>query len=99
MTVKKLFLIATVLFTCLSNTSFAKKTYTGSININTATVSDLAKLPGIGESKAKSIVSYRKLKPFQSKDELMLVKGIGEKLFLQLEKHISLKGSHTLQSQ
>ena len=54
---------------------------TGTININTATVEQLADfLPGIGTVKAKAIVEYRELAgEFVSVDELIKVDGIGEK--------------------
>ncbi|MFC3121926.1 ComEA family DNA-binding protein [Agaribacter flavus] len=57
------------------------------VNINTAEVSVLSSLPGIGQKKAQAIVDYRKLNgKFRSKEELVNVKGIGEKL---LEKVIT----------
>lgn len=51
------------------------------ININTATADELAAfLPGIGEVKAKRIVEYRETAGgFDSVDELLNIKGIGEK--------------------
>jgi competence protein ComEA len=49
------------------------------IDINSASVSELATLPGIGEAKAKAIVEYRAADPFKTVDDLKKVKGIGEK--------------------
>ena len=50
------------------------------ININTASVSELMTLDGIGEVKAKAIVEYRTENgDFKSIDDLVLVSGIGEK--------------------
>lgn len=51
------------------------------ININTATADELsAFLPGIGDVKAQRIVAYRETAGgFDSVDELLNVKGIGEK--------------------
>jgi len=49
------------------------------ININTADIETLASLNGIGQSKAEAIVAYREANgPFQTADELVNVKGIGE---------------------
>ena len=56
------------------------------ININTATVTDLQKLPGIGPATAARIVEYRqKNGPFTKIEQLMNVRGIGEKSFLKLK--------------
>jgi competence protein ComEA len=53
----------------------------GQVNINTADAETIStELNGIGLSKAKQIVAYRKKHgPFRSVDDLSLVKGIGEK--------------------
>jgi len=52
------------------------------ININTAGEKDLERLPGVGFVKAKAIVDFRVLNGlFKSKEEIMKVKGIGEKTF------------------
>lgn len=52
-----------------------------SVNINTASVSDLVRLKGIGKSKAKAIVEFREVNgEFKAINELELVKGIGAKL-------------------
>ena len=48
------------------------------IDVNTADVYDLQRLPGIGEKRAQAIVAYREEHgPFQSVDELDNVSGIG----------------------
>ena len=50
------------------------------ININTASVDELAQLKRIGLKYAERIVEYReKNGPFQRPEEIMLVKGIGTK--------------------
>jgi competence protein ComEA len=63
---------------------------TASLNINTATVADLQKLPGIGAATAGRIIEYRqKNGPFKKVEELMNVRGIGEKSFLKLKPLIT----------
>ena len=48
------------------------------INVNTADVYDLRRLPGIGEKRARDIIAYREEHgPFQNLDELENVPGIG----------------------
>lgn len=55
------------------------------IDINSAPVEDLQRLPGIGEKRAQAIVAWREEHgPFQSVDELVQVSGIGEKLLAGL---------------
>ena len=68
------------------------------VNINTASSEQLAYLPRIGAKVADRIVERRKEKPFSRPEELMEVKGIGEKLFLSLKPYISVSGPTTLDS-
>lgn len=50
------------------------------LDLNRVSVEDLCLIPGIGESLAKEIVSYReRRKGFRSVEELRNVKGIGER--------------------
>lgn len=53
----------------------------GPVNINTATAEQIAaELKGVGDSKAQAIVAYRTQNgAFSSADDLVMVKGIGEK--------------------
>jgi comEA protein len=61
------------------------------ININTASLEDLQKLPRIGPKVAQRILDYRKQNGnFKKVEELMKVRGIGEKLFAQLKDRITV---------
>ena len=63
------------------------------VNLNTASASDLEALPGIGAKTAARIVEYRqKNGPFKKIEELMNVRGVGEKNFLKLKPQISVAG-------
>ena len=59
------------------------------VDINRADVSELMTLPGIGESKAQAIVSYRQEHPFQSIEEIMNVSGIKEGSFEKIRDLIT----------
>lgn len=61
------------------------------ININTATISDLTTISGIGESKAKNIIDYReKNGKFKSIEDLKNISGIGEALFEKIKDKITI---------
>lgn len=60
------------------------------INLNTATATELMQLPHIGPKTAERIVAFRKEHgSFKRPEELMNVKGVGEKSFAQLKPFLS----------
>ena len=64
---------------------------TSPVNLNTATVEQLDGLPGIGLAMATRIVEYRqKAGGFKKIEELMNVRGIGEKNFLKLKPLVTV---------
>ncbi|KAF0197746.1 MAG: Competence protein ComEA helix-hairpin-helix repeat protein [Bacillota bacterium] len=61
------------------------------VNINTATQAQLETLPGIGPVKAGDIITYRTQNgPFKKIEDIMNVKGIGEKTFESLKDLIRI---------
>ena len=63
----------------------------GLVNINTATVTELQTLPGIGETKAQQIVSYRESNgDFTSIEDIKNVSGIGDGIFNQINSLIKI---------
>lgn len=67
------------------------------VNINQASAAQLAFLPRVGAKAAERIVEYRKAHgSFGQAEELMEVKGVGEKLFTQLKPYLTLSGPTTL---
>jgi len=61
------------------------------VNINTASATELEALPGVGAKTAARIIDYRqKNGPFKKVEDLMNVRGVGEKNFLKLKPQISV---------
>ncbi len=61
------------------------------VNLNTATVQQLDTLPGIGAKVAARIIEYRqKNGPFKKIEDLMNVRGIGEKNFLKIKDRLTV---------
>ncbi len=66
--------------------------YIKPININKARAEELTVLPGIGESRAKDIIAYRnRVGPFEKKEDIKNVSGIGESLYSKIVDHICVE--------
>lgn len=63
------------------------------ININTASAEELSEqLTGIGEKRAQAIVAYREANgPFSSIEQLLDIKGVGEKLLEKNRERLTLE--------
>jgi competence protein ComEA len=69
----------------------------GVVNLNTATETELTRLPRVGETVARRIIAFRDQHgPFTRAEELMNVQGIGEKTFDRLRPHLAVEGETTL---
>jgi len=53
----------------------------GKININTAAKEELVTLTKVGDKIADRIIEYRKAHPFVKPEDIMNVKGVGQKVF------------------
>ncbi len=61
------------------------------VDLNTASIAQLNEINGIGTSKAQAIVDYReKNGPFHTVDDLLNVKGIGDKLLARIRPQITV---------
>lgn len=69
----------------------------GVVNVNTAEIEELSLLPRVGPVVAQRIVDFREENgEFQSSEDLLLVRGIGEKTFERMEPHVAVSGETTL---
>lgn len=64
---------------------------TAPLSLNSASAKELEKLPGIGEKSAAAIVAYRTEKgPFKTVQELLKVKGVGQKTLEKIKPLVSV---------
>ena len=64
------------------------------VNLNTAGTEQLSTIPGIGESMARRIIEWRdEHGPFRRVEDLMKVKGIGEKSLEKMRPHVTVAKS------
>jgi len=69
----------------------------GVVNINTASAEQLQLLPRVGPALAERIIEFRESNgPFQRVEELVAVRGIGEKSLAKLRPYVVTKGETTL---
>ena len=69
------------------------------VDVNTASVSLLKRVAGLGDSKAKNIIEYRKISgPFRTRNDLLKVKNIGNKTFEQCAGFIRIMPETAVQS-
>ena len=62
-----------------------QKREAGKININSASVTEIEKLPGVGEALAGRIIAYREEHgPFRRVEHVMMVRGISERKFREI---------------
>jgi competence protein ComEA len=60
------------------------------VDLNSASADELTRLPGIGPAKAQAIIEHRGQEPFRRAEDILKVKGIGEKLYDQLKDEITV---------
>ena len=85
----KRWILAVLVIGCLVGWGATGVAFEGKLDINTASVSELMTLKGIGQTYAERIVAYRtEHGPFSTVSELVQVKGIGNKILDKLESQI-----------
>lgn len=90
-------LAAVVFFLVVGSALSAAAQAEGVVNINDAGAEELMLLPRVGPAVAERIIEFRdKNGQFKSKEELMLVRGIGEATYALIEPYVSISGATTL---
>ena len=74
---------------CINDTNSKDTNTQSKVNINTASLEQLQTLPGVGESKAKSIIEYREKQKFKTIEDIKNVTGIGDSLFAKIKENIT----------
>lgn len=80
-----------ILFLPSAVTAAKKKPPLRPVNINTATSEELQQVPGIGPATAQKILKMRKsYGPFKSVDDLLAIRGLGEKRLDKMRKYLNV---------
>ena len=94
---RRVALFTTLLALCGSLSAMAQKAPPSAparvdlVNLNTSNATQIASLPGIGPKTAESIIQYRqKNGGFKKIEEIMNVRGVGEKSFLKIKSLITV---------
>jgi len=84
-----------IAFLTLCMTSCGKKTQTAAkVDLNTATVQQLQQVPGVDQTLAQNIVTFRDENgPFSSVDDLARVKGMDQQKLDSLRDYVTVKGA------
>ncbi|MGH9748205.1 MAG: ComEA family DNA-binding protein [Candidatus Acidiferrales bacterium] len=86
-------LLTTVVFLTIAVNSLAaqKKSPTVPIDLNSATITQLEQLPGIGTTTAKSIIAFRERSgPFKRVEDLLAIKGISKSKLEKLRPYVTI---------
>ncbi|CAN5462901.1 hypothetical protein BH10BAC6_BH10BAC6_06000 [soil metagenome] len=74
-----------------TSSAAAHKTAPHPLNLNSAPASELASLPGIGVKTAEKIIERRAMRPFRTPEDIMDVRGIGQKKFERMRPFLRVQ--------
>lgn len=95
---KRTLIAVAVMTACLTAVSAGAADGGGVVNINTADAEQLMLLPRVGPTVAQRIIDHReKNGRFKAPEDLMMVRGIGEKTYQLIEPHVTVSGDTTLE--
>ncbi|HET8539541.1 MAG TPA: helix-hairpin-helix domain-containing protein [Anaeromyxobacter sp.] len=63
------------------------------IDLNRAPVTELMRLPGVGEKRAQAIVAHRTRQPFRRAEDVLAVKGLGPAWFQKVKGNVQVGGA------
>lgn len=63
------------------------------VDLNRASVSELMRLPGVGEKRAQAIVAHRSRQPFRRAEDVLAVKGLGPAWFAKVKASLTVGGA------
>lgn len=82
--------IVTLLLLVFAARAVAAEPEAPKLELNTATIAQLVKLPGIGPKRAAAIVKARTRRPFRRVRDLLRIKGIGKKSLARLRPLVTV---------
>ena len=63
------------------------------VDLNRASVTELMRLPGVGEKRAQAIVAHRTKQPFRRTEDVLAVKGLGPAWFAKVKGNLVAGGA------
>ena len=87
----KFFIVFMSMMSLLLAANAAYATSVDKVNVNTATVEQLQELPGVGPVTAQRIVAFRDKTPFSTPEQLLEIKGIGQKTFAKMKGLVTVE--------
>ena len=81
--------VLTLVFAIITSVGYSAD---GIVNINTAGKEELMTLKYVGEAIAKKIIEYREAHPFAVPEDIMKVKGVGQKIYEANKERICCSG-------
>jgi hypothetical protein len=76
-------------------TQFLEDLAANPVNINSGGLDDLLQVPGINLKIARAIIDFRNTKPFETKSELLEVRGIGEATYQRIAPYVTIGGAES----
>jgi competence protein ComEA len=98
MTKTRLLLGLLAMLTVFGSAGIAHSAEPAGLDINTASITDLMTLPGLGRKRAEEIIRRRLVQPFRRTSDLLRIKGIGRRTYLKLKPFVRVTPDVTAQA-